>query len=186
MGKVIIFSAPSGSGKSTIVNYLLGQNLGLEFSISATCRAPRGQEKNGKEYYFFTVEEFKKRIENKEFLEWEEVYSGCYYGTLVNEVERIWSQGRTVLFDVDVIGGLNLKKKFHSHALAIFIQPPSIEALRQRLTKRGTDTPEQIEQRLGKAAYEMTFAKQFDAVIINDCLKDALHEAKKKVREFLK
>ena len=127
MGKVIIFSAPSGAGKSTIVNYLLEKGLGLEFSISATCRAPRGKEIHGKEYYFFTADEFRKRIENKEFLEWEEVYPGCYYGTLLSEIDRIWAKGHTVLFDVDVVGGLNIKKKFGDNALSIFIQPPSVE-----------------------------------------------------------
>ena len=171
MGKVIIFSAPSGAGKSTIVNYLLEKGLGLEFSISATCRAPRGKEIHGKEYYFFTADEFRKRIENKEFLEWEEVYPGCYYGTLL---------------DVDVVGGLNIKKKFGDNALSIFIQPPSVEVLRQRLTGRGTDAPEKIEQRLAKAEYEMTFADKFDTIIVNDKLEEAFREAEKKVRDFLK
>lgn len=185
MGKVIIFSAPSGAGKSTIVNYLLGQNLGLEFSVSATCRAPRGKEVHGKEYYFFTVEEFKKRMASDEFLEYEEVYPGCYYGTLQSEVERIWAEGHTVLFDVDVVGGTNIKKKFGDHALAIFIQPPSVDVLRQRLLGRGTDALEKIEQRVAKAEYEMTFANQFDVIIVNDRLNDALKEAEEKVRAFL-
>lgn len=185
MGKVIIFSAPSGAGKSTIVNYLLGQNLGLEFSISATCRAPRGKEVHGKEYYFFTVEEFKKRMASDEFLEYEEVYPGCYYGTLQSEVERIWAEGHTVLFDVDVVGGTNIKKKFGDHALAIFIQPPSVDVLRQRLLGRGTDALEKIEQRVAKVEYEMTFANQFDVIIVNDRLNDALKEAEEKVRAFL-
>lgn len=186
MGKVIIFSAPSGAGKSTIVNYLLGLNLGLKFSVSATCRAPRGKEVHGKEYYFFTVDEFKKRIAADEFLEYEEVYPGCYYGTLQSEVERIWAEGHTVLFDVDVVGGTNIKKKFGDHALAIFIQPPSVDVLRQRLLGRGTDALEKIEQRVAKAEYEMTFANQFDVIIVNDCLEDALKEAEEKVRAFLK
>lgn len=185
MGKVIIFSAPSGAGKSTIVNYLLGKNLGLEFSVSATCRAPRGKEKHGREYYFFTVEEFRKRIADGEFLEYEEVYPGCYYGTLQSEVERIWADGHTVLFDIDVVGGVNIKKKFGSDALSVFIQPPTIESLRQRLIGRGTDAPEKIEQRVAKAEYEMTFAKQFDTIIVNDCLEDAFAEAERKVRDFL-
>lgn len=185
MGKVIIFSAPSGAGKSTIVNYLLGQNLGLEFSVSATCRAPRGKEVHGKEYYFFTVEEFKKRMASDEFLEYEEVYPGCYYGTLQSEVERIWAEGHTVLFDVDVVGGTNIKKKFGDHALATFIQPPSVDVLRQRLLGRGTDALEKIEQRVAKAEYEMTFANQFDVIIVNDRLNDALKEAEEKVRAFL-
>lgn len=185
MGKVIIFSAPSGAGKSTIVNYLLEKNLGLEFSVSATCRAPRGKEKHGREYYFFTVEEFRKRIADGEFLEYEEVYPGCYYGTLQKEVERIWTEGHTVLFDIDVVGGVNIKKKFGSDALSVFIQPPTIESLRQRLIVRGTDAPEKIEQRVAKAEYEMTFAKQFDTIIVNDCLEDAFAEAERKVRDFL-
>lgn len=185
MGKVIIFSAPSGAGKSTIVNYLLGKNLGLEFSVSATCRAPRGKEQHGKEYYFFTEEEFKRRIAAGEFLEYEEVYPGCFYGTLNSEVQRIWAEGKTVLFDVDVIGGLNIKKKFGNQALALFIQPPSVEALRERLQGRGTDSPEKIEQRVAKAEYELSFAPRFDTVIVNDRLDDALAEAERKVRDFL-
>lgn len=185
MGKVIIFSAPSGAGKSTIVNYLLGKNLGLEFSVSATCRAPRGKEQHGKEYYFFTEEEFKRRIAAGEFLEYEEVYPGCFYGTLNSEVQRIWAEGKTVLFDVDVVGGLNIKKKFGNQALALFIQPPSVATLRERLQGRGTDSPEKIEQRVAKAEYELSFAPRFDTVIVNDRLDDALAEAERKVRDFL-
>lgn len=185
MGKVIIFSAPSGAGKSTIVNYLLEKNLGLEFSISATCRAPRGKEIHGREYYFFSEEEFKQRIAADEFLEYEEVYPGCYYGTLQSEVERIWAKGHTVLFDVDVVGGLNIKKRFGDDALAVFVQPPSVEVLRHRLVGRGTDAPEKIEQRVAKAEYEMTFAKQFDTIVVNDDLQKALAEAEAKVRAFL-
>ena len=151
----------------------------MEFSISATCRAPRGKEIHGKEYYFFTADEFRKRIENKEFLEWEEVYPGCYYGTLLSEIARIWAKGRTVLFDVDVVGGLNIKKKFGDNAL-------SIEGLRQRLTGEETEAPEKIEQRLAKAEYEMTFADKFDTIIVNDKLEEAFREAEKKVRDFLK
>ena len=158
----------------------------MEFFFSATCRAPRGKEIHGKEYYFFTADEFRKRIENKEFLEWEEVYPGCYYGTLLSEIDRIWAKGHTVLFDVDVVGGLNIKKKFGDNALSIFIQPPSVEVLRQRLTGRGTDAPEKIEQRLAKAEYEMTFADKFDTIIVNDKLEEAFREAEKKVRDFLK
>ena len=167
MGKVIIFSAPSGAGKSTIVNYLLSKNLGLEFSISATCRAPRGKEVHGKEYYFFSLDKYKEKITAGELLEYEEVYPGGFYGTLQSEVELIWSKGHTVLFDVDVMGGLNIKKKFGSDALAVFIQPPSIEILHQRLTGRGTDAPEKIQERIAKAAYEMSFANQFDTIIVN-------------------
>lgn len=185
MEKIIIFSAPSGAGKSTIVNYLLGKGLGLEFSVSATCRAPRGQEQNGKEYYFFTQEEFQKRIEAGDFLEYEEVYPGCYYGTLKSEVNRIWAEGKTVLFDVDVVGGVNLKKKFGDKAMSVFIQPPSVRVLQQRLIGRGTDAPEKITERLNKAEYEMTFADKFDVVIVNDCLEETFSEAEKIVRNFL-
>lgn len=185
MGKVIIFSAPSGAGKSTIVNYLLTKNLGLEFSISATSRLPRGKETNGKEYYFFTQEEFKRRIEANEFLEWEEVYPGCFYGTLRSELERIWGHGNTVVFDVDVVGGLNIKKKFGKDALAVFIQAPSVEELRRRLIGRGTDDSEKIELRVAKAEYEMGFASQFDTVIVNDTVEKAFADAEQKVRKFL-
>ncbi len=185
MGKVIIFSAPSGSGKSTIVNYLLSLNLGLEFSISATSRAPRGSEKDGVEYYFLSTEEFERRIAADEFVEHEEVYKGCYYGTLRSEVERIWGKGHTIVFDVDVKGGLNLKKIFGSQALTVFIQPPSIEELRRRLVGRGTDSPEKIEQRIAKAGEELTYAPQFDTVVVNDDLATAQAEAEKKVRAFI-
>lgn len=185
MNKVIIFSAPSGSGKSTIVNYLLKCNLGLEFSISATSRAPRGNEKNGNEYYFLSNKEFEKRIENEEFIEYEEVYPGCCYGTLRSEIDRISAKGNTPVFDVDVVGGVNLKKQFGNNALAIFISPPSIEALRKRLQSRCTDSDEMIEKRVGKAAHEMTFAPQFDTIIVNDNLHQAQAEAEKAVSEFL-
>lgn len=185
MGKVIIFSAPSGSGKSTIVNYLLSLNLGLEFSISATSRAPRGSEKDGVEYYFLSTEEFERRIAADEFVEHEEVYKGCYYGTLRSEVERIWGKGHTIVFDVDVKGGLNLKKIFGSQALTVFIQPPSIDELRRRLVGRGTDSPEKIEQRIAKAGEELTYAPQFDTVVVNDDLSTAQAEAEKKVRAFI-
>ncbi|NLO72398.1 MAG: guanylate kinase [Porphyromonadaceae bacterium] len=184
-GKVIIFSAPSGSGKSTIVNYLLKQNLGLEFSISATTRLPRGCEKNGIEYYFLSVEDFKEKIENNEFIEYEEVYSECYYGTLRNELDRISTKGNVVIFDVDVLGGINLKKHFGESALSIFIAPPSIESLRKRLVNRCTDSKEMIEKRVGKAEYEMTFASQFDKIIVNDNLEKAKSEAVKTIKEFL-
>ncbi len=185
MKKVIIFSAPSGAGKSTIVNHLLKKDLGLEFSISATCRAPRGQEIHGREYYFFTQEEFKDRIASGEFLEYEEVYPGCFYGTLKSEVERIWAAGHTVLFDVDVLGGLNLKKQLGEEAMAIFIQPPSVDALRERLIGRATDSMEKIEERVAKAEYELTFAERFDQVVVNDRLEEAFQEAEQIVREFL-
>lgn len=185
MGKVIIFSAPSGAGKSTIVNYLLSKNLGLEFSISATCRSPRGKEQQGKEYYFLTQNDFKEKIAAREFLEWEEVYPGCFYGTLQKEVERIWAKGHTVLFDVDVKGGVNIKKKFGDQALSIFIQAPSIEVLKKRLISRATDSPEKIEERIAKAEYEMSFANKFDRVIINDNLETAQKTAEEKVKAFL-
>lgn len=184
-GKVVIFSAPSGSGKSTIINHLLKQNLGLEFSISATCRLPRGEEQHGREYYFFTQEEFKKHIDAGDFLEYEEVYPGCFYGTLLSEVERIWAKGNTVLFDVDVVGGVNIKKKFGEQALSVFVQPPSIEELEKRLIGRGTDTFEKIRERVSKAEYEMTFADKFDTVVVNDDLNQALEDAEHKVRTFL-
>ncbi|MDL2231249.1 guanylate kinase [Porphyromonadaceae bacterium OttesenSCG-928-L07] len=185
MKKVIIFSAPSGSGKSTIINYLLGRDLGLEFSISATSRQPRGTEKHACEYYFFSQEEFKKRIDNNEFLEWEEVYSGCYYGTLKSELDRIWEKNHIVLFDVDVVGGVNIKKIFKENALAIFIQPPSIEILRERLEGRGTDSPEKIDERISKAEFEMGFAHQFDAVIVNEDLKTAEDEVEQAIIKFI-
>lgn len=184
-GKVVIFSAPSGSGKSTIVNFLLTQGLGLEFSISATCRAPRGEEQNGREYFFFSPEEFKSKVANNEFLEWEEVYPGCCYGTLKSEVERIWAKGNTVVFDVDVIGGLNIKKIFGEQALSIFIEAPSIEILRKRLVGRGTDSMDKIEQRVAKAEYEMTFAPQFDTIVVNDKVEDAYADAERVIRKFI-
>ncbi|MBE6334263.1 MAG: guanylate kinase [Bacteroidales bacterium] len=185
MGKVVIFSAPSGSGKSTIVNYLLTKGLGLEFSISATCRAPRGEEQNGREYFFFTPEEFKAKVENNEFLEWEEVYPGCCYGTLKSEVERIWAKGNIVVFDVDVVGGVNIKKIFGEQALSIFIEAPSIDILRKRLIGRGTDSMDKIEQRVAKAEYEMTFAPQFDTIVINDKVEDAYSDAERVIRDFI-
>lgn len=185
MGKVVIFSAPSGSGKSTIVNYLLSKGLGLEFSISATCRAPRGEEQNGREYFFFTPEEFKAKVENNEFLEWEEVYPGCCYGTLKSEVERIWAKGNIVVFDVDVVGGVNIKKIFGEQALSIFIEAPSIDILRKRLIGRGTDSMDKIEQRVAKAEYEMTFAPQFDTIVINDKVEDAYSDAERVIRDFI-
>ena len=186
MGKVIIFSAPSGSGKSTIVNYLLSRGFGLEFSISATCRSPRGEERHGKEYYFFSTDEFRQKIDKDDFLEWEQVYPGCYYGTLKSELERIWAKGHTVVFDVDVVGGVNIKKIFGERALSIFVQAPSVEVLRQRLESRGTDSVEKIEERVAKAEYEMTFADKFDIVVLNDKLESALEQAEKAVRDFLK
>lgn len=184
-GKLIIFSAPSGSGKSTIIQSLLNRNLNLSFSISATSRAPRGTEKNGVEYYFISPEEFRQRIANGEFLEYEEVYAGKYYGTLKSEVERILNSGRNVIFDVDVVGGLNIKKYYGDQALALFIQPPSIEELKRRLNHRATDAPEVIASRIAKAEYELSFAPKFDRIIVNDILEKAQEEAYQTIRQFL-
>ena len=184
--KVIIFSAPSGAGKSTIVNHLLGLRDDLEFSISATSRAPRGQEKHGTEYYFFSTEEFRQMIAEDKFVEYEEVYAGSFYGTLKSEVERIWAKGHAIVFDIDVQGGVNLKRIFGDKALSVFIQAPSVEILRERLINRNTDTPEAIEKRVAKAASEMEFAAgKFDYTLINDDLQTALAEAESVVGRFL-
>ncbi|MDH6307136.1 guanylate kinase [Dysgonomonas sp. PFB1-18] len=185
MGKLIIFSAPSGAGKSTIVNYLLSQKLNLQFSISATSRPPRGTEQHGVEYYFHSPDEFRQKIENDEFLEYEEVYKDKFYGTLKSEVERIFSNGGNVVFDVDVVGGCNIKDYYGDRALSIFVEPPSIAALRDRLEKRATDSPEVIDARVAKAELEMTFAPRFDVVIVNNDLEEAKAEALKVVTEFL-
>lgn len=184
-GKLIIFSAPSGAGKTTIVRHLLEQNLDLEFSISATSRGMRHTETDGKDYYFLTPEEFRSRIDNNEFLEWEEVYAGTYYGTLKSEVERIRSVGKNVIFDVDVVGGCNIKKYYGDEALAVFVQPPSVEELRNRLISRSTDAPEVIEKRVAKAAFELTFASQFDCIIVNEDLAKAFEEAEDCIRRFI-
>ena len=184
-GKLIIFSAPSGAGKSTIINYLLQQSLRLRFSISATSRAPRGTEQNGVEYYFLTPEEFKARIAKGDFLEYEEVYTDKFYGTLKSEVERILDEGDNVIFDVDVVGGCNIKHYYGERALSVFIQPPSIEELCKRLVGRGTDTPEVIESRIAKAEYELSFADKFDTVVINDDLETAKANALQVIRTFL-
>ncbi|MBQ5978910.1 MAG: guanylate kinase [Bacteroidales bacterium] len=184
--KVLIFSAPSGSGKSTIVNHILGLYPGsMEFSVSATSRAPRGEEQDGREYYFLTTEEFRKLIAEDKFVEYEEVYEGRFYGTLKSECERIWAAGHVIIFDVDVKGGVNLKKYFGDAALSIFIQAPSVEVLRQRLVNRGTDSPEAIEERVAKAEEEMTYAPQFDYVLVNDELQTAYAESEKVVEDFL-
>ena len=185
MAKLIIFSAPSGAGKSTLVRYLLAQGLDLRFSISATSRLPRGDEKNGVEYFFLTPAEFRKRIANNEFLEYEEVYTDKFYGTLKSEVDRILEKGSNVVFDVDCIGGLNIKKYYGSQALSIFVMPPSVEVLRERLEKRATDTPQVIENRLAKAEYEMSFAPQFDVVVCNDDFDRAKEETVKLVTQFI-
>ena len=185
--KVIIFSAPSGAGKSTIVQHLLSLYPELEFSISATSRAPRGQEQHGIEYYFFTADEFRQMITEDKFVEYEEVYAGSFYGTLRSEVERIWAKGHAIVFDIDVQGGVNLKRIFGEQALSIFIQAPSVEILRERLIGRGTDTAEAIEKRVAKAASEMEFAEgKFNYVLINDDLQTAKAEAEKVISDFLK
>lgn len=185
---MIIVSAPSGSGKSTIVNWLMKEHpeLHLNFSISCTSRAPRGTEQNGVEYFFLTPEEFKEKIQHNEFLEYEEVYENRFYGTLKQQVENQREAGQNVVFDVDVKGGVNIKKYYGDDAMSLFIQPPSVEELRRRLEHRGTDTPEAIEERLAKAAYEMTFAPHFDHVVVNDDLESAKQETLKLVQDFLK
>lgn len=187
-GKLIIISAPSGSGKSTLVSYLMQEHpeLRLAFSISCTSRAPRGTEQNGVEYFFLSPEEFRQKIAAGEFLEYEEVYADRFYGTLKSQVETQSQAGQTVVFDVDVKGGVNIKRHYGSRALSIFIQPPSVEALRSRLTGRGTDAPEVIEQRLARAEYELSFAPQFDTVIINDDLEQAKKAIYNVISLFLK
>ena len=186
-GGLIIVSAPSGSGKSTIVNWLMQEHpeLHLAFSISCTSRPPRGNEQNGVEYFFLTPEEFRRRIEQGEFLEYEEVYENRFYGTLKSQVENQLKEGQNVVFDVDVKGGINIKRHYGQRALSIFIQPPSVEELRRRLEGRNTDTPEAIDERIAKAAYEMTFAPQFDRILINDDLDTAKQQALDMVKAFL-
>lgn len=184
-GKLFIISAPSGSGKSTLINYLLTQDLNLAFSVSATSRKPRGEEEHGTHYYFFTPAEFKKCIERDEFLEYEEVYENCYYGTLKAPIDDLVRNGKNVVFDVDVVGGINIKRHYGKQALSIFIEPPSVEELHKRLTGRGTDKPEVIEKRIAKAEYELQFAGQFDVVIVNDDLEKAKAEILNVVRDFL-
>ncbi len=184
-GKCIIFSAPSGAGKTTIVHALLEKDLGLEFSVSACSRDPRPNEVHGEDYYFLGVEGFKEKIDEDAFIEWEEVYTNNFYGTLRSEIERIWSQGKTVIFDVDVIGGLSLKRLFLDDAFAVFVQPPSYEELEKRLRGRSTESEEKIAQRMGKARKELSFAEEFDMVLINDTLDQAIETAAEKVREFI-
>lgn len=183
--KVIIFSAPSGSGKSTIVSHILKLHPEMEFSVSATSRAPRGQERNGIEYHFFTADEFRKMIAEDKFVEYEEVYAGSFYGTLKSEVQRMWDKGHVIIFDVDVKGGVNLKKYFGDKALSVFIQAPSVEELRKRLVARGTDSAEAIAKRVAKASEEMTYADKFDYILVNDDLQKAYAEAEKVVDDFL-
>lgn len=185
MGKLLIFSAPSGSGKTTIVRRLLEQFSNLEFSISATSRAPRGEEKNGVDYYFLTAEEFAEAVAANKFVEWEEVYKGTCYGTLRSEMERIWTKGNVILFDVDVMGGIRLKEIFGEDALSIFVMPPSIEELRRRLEGRGTDAPEVIEKRIAKASFELTKAPEFDRQVVNDDLEVAVSQVAEIVKNFI-
>jgi guanylate kinase len=184
--KLIIFSAPSGSGKSTIVRHLAAiDDLNLEFSISACTRKMRDGEVEGRDYYFLSVDHFRMKIDESEFVEWEEVYKNHYYGTLKSELRRIWEKGKNVIFDVDVIGGINLKKQFGEKALSIFVMPPSIEELQKRLEKRHTDTPEKIKGRLAKATFEMKYSGKFDKILVNNRLEDTLREAEQLVRTFL-
>lgn len=184
-GKLIIFSAPSGSGKSTIINYLLKQGLNLQFSISATSRPPRGTEQDGVEYFFLSPEEFKKRIANDEFVEYEEVYPDRFYGTLKSQVEKQLAEGQNIIFDVDVVGGCNIKRFYGDRALSVFIQPPSIEELRKRLEGRRTDSPETINSRIAKAEFELSYAPKFDLIVVNDELEKAEAQALEAIRKFL-
>ena len=185
MNKVLIFSAPSGSGKSTIVNHILGLHPEIEFSVSATSRLPRGEEKDGVEYLFYSADVFRLLVRDDKFVEYEEVYPDRFYGTLKAEVNRIWARGHVIIFDVDVKGGVNLKKYFGDQALSVFIQAPSVEVLRERLVKRGTDSAADIDKRVAKAAEEMTYAPKFDKVLVNDDLATAFAEAEAMVDTFL-
>lgn len=184
-GKCVIISAPSGAGKTTIVRSLLAQGLRLAFSVSATSRAKRSYEVDGQDYFFITAEEFQQRIAADAFVEWEEVYPGQFYGTLRSEIDRIWAQGNSAIFDVDVVGGIHLKSVFGERALAVFVSPPSVDVLEQRLRSRGTETDESLRKRVDKAAHEMTFAPQFDAIVVNDTLEHACAEAYTLVKRFL-
>ena len=184
-GKLIIFSAPSGSGKSTIIQYLMQQDLNMAFSVSATSRAPRGSEQHGTEYFFLTPDEFRAKISEEAFLEYEEVYKDTYYGTLKSVVEEMVDAGKNVVFDVDVVGGVNIKKYYGDRALSVFIMPPGLDTLRERLVSRGTDTMEVIAKRLAKADYEISFAQKFDVIIRNEILETAEEEALKVIRKFI-
>ena len=185
MGKAVIFSAPSGAGKTTLVKHLLASDLDLAFSISACTRSPRANEKHGKDYYFFSKEEFESKIKENDFLEWEEVYDGNYYGTLKSEIDRIWGEGKHVIFDVDVVGGVNLKEYFKDEALSIYVEAPSIEELEKRLRSRETETEETIRKRIGKAIEESKFKSKFDEVIVNEDLNKAKADAEELLRNFL-
>ncbi len=185
-GKLIVFSAPSGSGKTTLVQYLLKQkDLNLDFSVSATSRKPRGDEKHGENYYFISLKNFKKHIKNGDFLEWEEVYRDNFYGSLIAEIERIWKLGKNVIFDIDVVGGLRIKKKFPEKTLAVFVKPPSVDELKIRLKKRKTESEEKINMRIAKASIELATAPQFDYIIVNNNLDDALIQAHDLVVKFI-
>lgn len=184
-GKLVIITAPSGSGKTSITSFLIKKYPQLAFSISATTRAPRGDEKNGKEYYFLSVEEFKQKIENKAFVEWEMVYEGKYYGTLKSELERMWTAGQIPMLDIDVQGAVHVQQRFGKDCLSIFIQPPSIEELKRRLEGRGTETPESLATRINKASYEMSFRHQFTTTILNDELTKACAETEQVIKDFL-
>jgi guanylate kinase len=185
MNKVIIFCAPSGSGKTTIVKHLLSVNKQLAFSVSACTRAQRANEVHGKDYYFLTHEDFKNKLVHGEFLEYEEVYGGNFYGTLKSEIDRIWAEGKVVIFDVDVVGGLNLKKHFEDKALAIFVKPPSVEILAQRLKERSTETEETLQVRIGKAVLELAYENKFETVLLNENLPEALQKAEQLVNDFI-
>ena len=185
-GKLIIFSAPSGSGKTTIVKRLLSTFPQFEFSISATSRQPRGEERDGVDYFFLTQDEFRQKVAENAFVEWEEVYNGTCYGTLRSEMERIWAKGNVIIFDVDVMGGINLKRIFGERACSIFIKAPSVEALRERLIGRGTDSAETIEKRVAKAEFELSKASEFDFVVVNDILDNAVAETEQIITDFLK
>ncbi len=184
-GKLIIFSGPSGAGKTTIVKHLLKSNFKLEFSVSCCSRPKRNDEIYGKDYYFLSIENFKKKIKNDEFIEWEEVYKGSFYGTLKSEIKRIWENGNNVIFDVDVIGGLNIKKIYREKALSVFVMPPSVKILEERLRQRSTEKKHSLQKRLDKANLELSYAENFDEIIINDNLETAVEEAKKVVSNFL-
>lgn len=186
MNKLIIITAPSGAGKSSIAHYLLDKYPQLSFSVSAATRAPRGKEQNGLDYYFMSVDEFRHKIEEGKFLEWEMVYDGKYYGTLKSELERIWSEGKTPMLDIDVKGAIHVQKQLGDNCLSIFIQPPSVEALRERLTARNTDTPESIETRINKASYEISFKNHFDKIVVNDDFEKACKETEEAIINFIR